>query len=1202
MNGSRLNPNLRGERSSLDALNRTIEGLEARIEDLLKTSASRDPRAAELRQRVEAPMSERRLPERRRAVEQDTLQEIRQRQRMLEAARERRTDMAERPLRSDMLAEPQMFAERGRATDARPPYADAPARHAARTHPAADAGIGSVAEALNELRRELRHDISENIAREMQVLRADVQSMQGLANGKRLDDDLRDELARLADSVDAVSRRMPEAAENLRADLDALRGLIDDMASRTDAEPAERRWTLLEARLDELDAAGIRKELIALAYRIDGVKAELGVMADSPAIRALEDKMMMLAAAVEDLSARPQDSEQVAGHLSHIDMRLDEITRAVAINNNRSRNEAAEHQALRILEERLVDLNDKIDGLSRMQDAFRLEERLEELAEVFARQPQQELTGTLSDLARKIDALSETRNADTLAERLDRLTRRLDEFDGFAPAATEPGLERLESRLDAIATRLDEASRAPRDDQQALRNLEAQITHLSGLLNGQRPDAGLSPELDQRMAAIENYMATSDEYVLEAARQAAESVAEAYARSGQPASNREPSGEQATLLALAGDLRQLEELARGSEERAQETFSGLHRTLVQIAERLDKMEDRLSERPLFGAGSLPRERQDATAHRPPMAVRDPVEADEAPRGLLARVAEQLNAETAAGTDLLTPDAGHDPERNDEPPRKGLLAKLSDRLRPPARARDQEAVRPPERTLVDPAPTLDPVEAIAADTEETELLEPGSGVPDVRKILERVRAAQAASASTGPSEVGEDGERIDYIAAARRAARAAVQEVNPAAADLSARAGRKQASSTQRGLKAALARHRRPILMAIGAVLLALMAVPLAGTLTRGEKVQRPIPATTAPTTAPAAAKPVAALVKPAETTPETTAQTAPAMPSPTEAAASTAAPAATQANAPPAPQASLAAAPAAGDGIAVPPGIRPQPLADAAAAGNPQALFEVATRFSEGHGVAADAQEAARWYRMAADRGYPPAQYRLGSLYEKGNGVVRDLGQARLLYEAAAKAGHAGAMHNLAVLYASGATGSVDYTTAVRWFAEAAEHGVADSQFNLAILYARGNGTAQNLADSYMWFSIAAAGGDSDAAAKRDDVARALKPAELDAARQKATSWQPQPLDARANGTNMPQDWVEKGNGSASIDMDKAIRNIQAILNRSGYDAGQPDGLMGRKTLAAIKAFQRQNGLPDDGNISEALVRKLLAQNEARGA
>ena len=40
MNGSR-NPQRHGERSSLDALNRTIEGLEARIEGLM---GGRDPR------------------------------------------------------------------------------------------------------------------------------------------------------------------------------------------------------------------------------------------------------------------------------------------------------------------------------------------------------------------------------------------------------------------------------------------------------------------------------------------------------------------------------------------------------------------------------------------------------------------------------------------------------------------------------------------------------------------------------------------------------------------------------------------------------------------------------------------------------------------------------------------------------------------------------------------------------------------------------------------------------------------------------------------------------------------------------------------------------------------------------------------------------------------------------------------------------
>jgi localization factor PodJL len=39
-------------------------------------------------------------------------------------------------------------------------------------------------------------------------------------------------------------------------------------------------------------------------------------------------------------------------------------------------------------------------------------------------------------------------------------------------------------------------------------------------------------DFDRRMGAIEDYMATSDEYIVEAARQAAEAVVEAYVRHG----------------------------------------------------------------------------------------------------------------------------------------------------------------------------------------------------------------------------------------------------------------------------------------------------------------------------------------------------------------------------------------------------------------------------------------------------------------------------------------------------------------------------------------------------------------------------------------------------------------------------------------------------------------------------------------------
>ena len=55
----------------------------------------------------------------------------------------------------------------------------------------------------------------------------------------------------------------------------------------------------------------------------------------------------------------------------------------------------------------------------------------------------------------------------------------------------------------------------------------------------------------------------------------------------------------------------------------------------------------------------------------------------------------------------------------------------------------------------------------------ELLEPGSGAPDVKKILERVRASQNAARGKPASET----DRADYIAAARRAAQAAAMEVD-----------------------------------------------------------------------------------------------------------------------------------------------------------------------------------------------------------------------------------------------------------------------------------------------------------------------------------------------------------------------------------------------------------------------------------------
>ena len=181
--------------------------------------------------------------------------------------------------------------------------------------------------------------------------------------------------------------------------------------------------------------------------------------------------------------------------------------------------------------------------------------------------------------------------------------------------------------------------------------------------------------------------------------------------------------------------------------------------------------------------------------------------------------------------------------------------------------------------------------------------------------------------------------------------------------------------------------------------------------------------------------------------------------------------------------------PAPADLVASIPAAAPQALRAAAAAGDPAAQFELASRLADGRTMTRDPHAAFLWFDRAAAQGLAPAQYRLGSFYEKGVGVARDTQLATAWYKKAAEAGNARAMHNLAVLIAEGAGVKPDYSEAADWFQKAAQLGVKDSQYNLAILYARGMGLAQDIGQSWFWFSLAAQQGDLDAAKKRDEVA-----------------------------------------------------------------------------------------------------------------
>jgi localization factor PodJL len=1331
MNGSRSNtprPGAQsyGDRSSLDALNRTIEGLEARIEGLMGT-AGRDQRG--------------RIPADGPATVADPVTEIMQRQRTLSATRDR--DAVRE--RTSSRAEPRAYDERSvpsfqppafqsppfqnpvqprRELPVAPPlseqlrsevYRREPVRQenprpdslradalrtetirqqaAQRPEPVRseplrsqqyrsepqrpDPAMAEIAQALVGLRQELKKDIADGLSREMTALRTEIRGITvDASQDQTMAEDIRSDLQRLSDSINQLGRQAsPSQADALKVEFDELRVMIDGLAREDSVHRMEARWTGVEDRMNAFDS-NRDDELVALAYRLDEIKSQIGSMNSGPAIHALEDKLVSVAQAIEMIGRHMQpDDRQMVSQFADLDARLDEISRAIVASGRAAVPDSA---GVTRVEGRLADLSRQIDGLQRPADngvgsriealaarveelaneeaAVRLEERLEQLSQMLERSQkasaQPDLTGYLSDISRKIDAIDQGSLNDALAGRLDDLARRIDQLD--APQTSYVGdarFDRLEGQLSDIAIRLEETHAAPFDDSEILRSLQDQIANLSSLVSQPREAAPVPAEFEGRMSALEDYLATSDEYIIEAARQAAEAVMEAYSKNGigQSASG---GSDMAAISALADDLKVLEDMSRSSEERTARTFEALHETLVHIAEKLERLEERGQEQDApraFGSRGLDSQAPMPRATQPVFETQDDpfAEADfgrryeDLKRDMhgIADEAEPANPSREEVAEAVAEQAAvHQSDIKSAPAAAGkpsLLAGIAKRFT----GKRAEPVRAVERQVIDPSPSIDAADAIEPDV-ANQLLEPGSGVPDVKKILERVRAGQ-----TGRNAPPSEADKADFIAAARRAAQQAAEEVD------SMNRGKGGASASPMGV---FSRNRRPILMAVGAVLLAIMSYPLVNTLIRGDQapavapvaaIEQPVtsePGNEAMNEMPASGEtPVTANAAPAmqaadnDIEPLTSLQPQPenetsvpadgvdtqVMPPETPVSEATQ----PEAKLPDAVQPSTGAvnarmlspviegsapetangatgaaatAPAAAEAaLTVPADIKPEALAEAARKGDPLAMFEIGAVYTEGRGIKADLAQAAKWYQRASDAGVTPAEYRLASLYEKGTGVGRDLAKARALYQQAADKGNASAMHNLAVMLASGGGAAPDFAGAGKWFAMAADRGIRDSQFNLAILYARGNGVNQDLEESYKWFSVAARDGDTDAGQKRDEVGKALSPEQLKSAKAKFDAWKLTPLDPKANSVDVPDTWVGKGTKTASVDMKKALRNIQAILNNNGFDAGKPDGEMGQKTVAAIKAFQKSINQEPTGQITDALVKELLKRN-----
>lgn len=74
----------------------------------------------------------------------------------------------------------------------------------------------------------------------------------------------------------------------------------------------------------------------------------------------------------------------------------------------------------------------------------------------------------------------------------------------------------------------------------------------------------------------------------------------------------------------------------------------------------------------------------------------------------------------------------------------------------------------------------------------------------------------------------------------------------------------------------------------------------------------------------------------------------------------------------------------------------------------------------------------------------------------------------------------------------------------------------------------------------------------------------------------------------------------ENAGNTAMTKGTEEIRKVQEALKEKGDDPGAADGIMGKKTRAAIKAFQKTNGLKVTGTLDDQTTEELGVQKETK--
>jgi localization factor PodJL len=945
---------------------------------------------------------------------------------------------------------------------------------------------------------------------------SEVQTRQQAHNRSIGADDTPDLINDAFSRLDRKIDRLFEDGRSANSENQRRVGAIDRAVAGVDRHAPAAAWSSQAATVDQALA-----EIEAAQRMLEGGPA--GAPMDLPRaptqrLPDLEHQLRQLNARIETMRPCGIDAavETLRDDLAEIGMMLKEAMprqaiealeseiRSLAARLDNERRADADGVTIAGVERGLVEVRDALHALAPAESLVGFEHAVHGLSQKIDRiaGAGQDLD-TLKQLENAITALrgvvSHVASNDTLAQLSDEVRTLSSKVDQVTSSGA---FSAIEQRITAIADALQHSRTAPSGDTAGLETVVRSLADKIDQLHATHSDQTAVNYLEDRIVRLVEKLDASDsrlDHLGAIERGLADLLIQ---MEGQRLSAERGGIDNAVADAIKRDV-----------QRTQDSLETVHGTLGHVVDRLATIEAGIRETPAPRAANL-------AAHAPMPELATP------PVGASTAIAP-MSSEPAPGLQdiaLSPPVAPAQPAMFQEPP----------------------VVDTPAAPRANPTPASDR-RPIDPDLPPDHPLEPGAGRSRGSSPAERIAASEAALENVRPPVIPDPAGKSNFIAAARRAAQAAIVEAPPPREKRTPEPAGAGVDKSQTGKRGGQARKLMVvaaiIVLALGALHFVTTrfwfgATPAAEQATQTTHEEIPVAEPPRVTPPPASDRQSSALPPGIPVTPNAFSMAPNAFgidPSPLASAPNTEHAAGAFLHQP-VPQADVM--PSAGPALLpqtppapaargtgsdrLPSGIGSSSLRAAAANGDAAAEFEIATRFAEGRGVPQNLSEAAAWFERAAGKGLVPAQFRLGGLYEKGMGVRKDLDAARRLYVTAAEAGHAKAMHNLAVLYAEGVEGKPNYGTAARWFRKAADHGVTDSQYNLAILYARGIGVEANMAEAFKWFALASREGDRDAAKKRDDVAGRLDKQSLAAAMAAAQSWQAQPQPGAAINVKTP--------------------------------------------------------------------------------